>query len=178
LLRRKIEVDRKTRQLSFMGLVAASLMILCFVAPSISAKDPQLPKPPYLKPGEVKRIGIWDVSASDKVTYYRKLGNEYFGIRADSGYSFALVPVSLTNRSKKTDGLVLVTWTLMDDRLYSYEVHTMADMYLSEKHQLNVFDVPPDSTRSGCLVFQVKDGAKNLYLTMSTTRGNATWKLK
>ncbi len=135
--------------------------------------------PSALKGGTTAKVGIWNVTAGKRPVVSRSvIGNEFLSLRADSGYSFVLVPVSLQNTSNKTDGLFFVSWKLQDDRGLVYEVHGGADLYLDEASQLNLNNVPPGATRSGYLVFQVKAGAKNLYLTIETTLGSKTWVVK
>ena len=136
--------------------------------------------PLVAEPGTTLRVGIWAITAGHAETKRLKvLGNEYFNTRADDGFVYALVPVSVTNVSNKTDSLIFVTWALRDAQGREYEVETMSDMYLPEGTQLDLVDVPPGATRSGYLVYQVAEDATGLTLTVRAgLSGEKSWKLK
>lgn len=165
-------------------IIFFSFSLLCFTVSSVNATDPKLPPPPYLQPGSTSLIGIWNINVGIKnkadggIILTRKIGGEYFSKASDSGYIFALVPVSVTNASKKTDTLFLVTWKLMDNRLYLYEEDIFAESYLPDGDDLNLMDVPPGATRKGYIVMQIKEGPYALYFTVEASKWQATWKLK
>lgn len=125
-------------------------------------------------------VGKWVVAAGidPGVQFKDKLGDEFFNIKADAGYTYALVPVAVKNTSNQTESLVLVFWKLSDNAGRVYEIETMADLYLPEKTRLDVTGVPPEATRTGYLVFQVKKDAGSLALSMQTTLKEVKWKIK
>lgn len=182
------------------GVVGGTLALLVGVAltPSPEQGIQPAPNPPSVEnpaqppasqppqtssvaaPGTTLRVGIWDITAGHaEVKRLKVLGNEYVNTRADDGFVYALVPVSVTNVSNKTDSLIFVTWALRDAQGREYEVETMSDMYLPEGTQLDLVDVPPGATRSGYLVYQVAEDATGLTLTVRAgLSGEKSWKLK
>ncbi|MDI6894839.1 MAG: putative Ig domain-containing protein [Bacillota bacterium] len=125
-------------------------------------------------------VGKWVVAAGidPGVQLKDRLGNEFLSIKADEGYTFALVPVAVTNASNQTESLTLVIWELSDSAGRVYKIETLADMYLPEKARLDATGVPPEATRTGYLVFQVKKGAEGLVLSMESMLREVKWKIK
>ncbi|MBW6395270.1 DUF4352 domain-containing protein [Thermus sp. SYSU G05001] len=132
------------------------------------------------EPGTTLRVGIWDITAGHaEIKRLKVLGNEYVNTRADDGFVYALVPVSVTNVSNKTDSLLFVTWVLQDSQGREYEVETLSDMYLPEGARLDLVDVPPGATRSGYLVYQVAENASGLVLIVRAgLSGEKSWQLE
>ena len=140
-------------------------------------EDPE-PEKDYYDANQGVQVGIWGIAAHDKVEFRDMLGTEFFNEKADEGYTFALIAVSIKNTTNKTDSLGITTiWHASDDRGYEYDIQTMADIHLGDA-RLSVTDVPPEARRSGYLVFQVMEDPQELYLEVKTTRGSAKWRVQ
>lgn len=150
------------------------------VNPAQSSTPQTQPITSLAEPGTTIKIGIWNITAGHaKVERFKRLGNEYLNTRADDGFVYALVPVSVTNSSNKTDSLIFVSWSLEDSQGRKYEVETMSDMYLPEGARLDLIDVPPGATRSGYLVYQVAENATGLTLSVQAgIYGEKKWRLE
>jgi hypothetical protein len=109
------------------------------------------------------------------VVFRKTLGDAFLNTSTDPGYSYALVPIAIKNNSNSTASLSFPTWRLHDEAGYEYETETLADLYLGDRERLDAAGVPPGSTRSGFLIFQVRDGVRDLYLTFDGFRFDGTW---
>lgn len=150
------------------------------VAPATAAPATAKPEPTpsFHEAGTALKIDTWVMQAGwegQGVVLRRALGDQFLGEQADAGYSFALIPVAVKNDTKRTDSLGFVTWILHDEEGYEYSIEPLADLYLGD-NQLDVTAIPPEATRSGYLVFQVREAVSELFLTFDGVRNQQTWR--
>lgn len=136
------------------------------------------PQPQQALSAKPVRLGDFIYYAPGVAILTKRLGNELFGTEADEGFSFALVDVVVKNVSQETASLPwLLTWRLHDGQGRSYRISTFNDIYLGDK-RLRPGDIPPGAQRSGYLVFQVADDAKDLVLEVSSVDGSAKFPVR
>jgi len=174
--------------LSVFGCIMASIATSrqpTSAVPSAGASQgttsPPPAEPSFVEAGKPQLLfGTWLVTAgAGPLEFRHHLGSEWSGKDADKGYVYVLVPLSITNDSKQTDSYPWVTWLLKDDEDYTYKIESGADFYLPQSRVLDTSNFPPGATRTGVLVFQVREGVKDLYLSCNlVNRQGLPWHFK
>jgi len=95
----------------------------------------------------------------DKRVEFTKTIGDYHEVE-DEGTWFCLVPLCIGNETNATNSLISVSWYLHTASGKRFEPATMADYYLPKGEKIDPYDIPPDVTRCGKLVFLVTDVAR------------------
>lgn len=169
-------------------LCALVTVALAGVLPVIGA-DVALPSGPYLSNNQKALIGSWEIQVSNGIKWIKELKGDQPGQgkdtaqkakKAQSGMSFAMVPVTIKNTSDRTASLLVGVWNFYDVSGRMYIMLTLGLDSMPAADYLNMKDFLPGESRKGYLPFEIPDGidknSKYVQLVVPLV-GSATWKL-
>lgn len=181
-------------------LCAAIAAALTGIIPAMGA-DAALPSGPYLNSNQKAQIGSWEIQVSNGIKWTKELKGDLPGQadggylkgtppgqakeaqktrKAQSGMSFAMVPVTIRNTSDRTASLLVGVWNFYDVSGRMYMMLTLGLDFIPSADYLNMKDFGPGETRKGYLPFELPEGidknSKYVQLVVPLV-GSATWKL-
>ncbi len=169
--------------LAVLGILAVGLFcaiaaawVLASLSPVPESTAPAAPpEPSFVEAGIPQNLyGPWVVTAGAKpLELTHHMGSQWAGKDADEGYVFVLIPLCVGNSGTETGtfGEFFWSWKLKDDLDHTYD-EDPAELYLDDSEILDSSHIPPGATRSGTLVFQISEKAKDLYLTFVPLGGD------
>jgi len=153
---------RNSLKLVLCALLAAAL---AGAMPAMGA-DAALPSGPYLNSNQKAQIGSWEIQVSNGIKWIKELKGDQPGAskdaaqkvkKAQSGMSFAMVPVTIRNTSDRTASLLVGVWNFYDVSGRMYIMLTLGLDFIPTADYLNMKDFAPGESRKGYLPFEIPE---------------------